>query len=973
LAQGSDGNLYGTAQFGGAFGVGTVFRISPTGAFSNLYSFTGQNDGSYPSAALVQGPGANFYGTTYSGGTNGGGTVFMMTPGGSLSNLWTFSGPDGQAPLAALVLAKDGNFYGATAGGGTNGANGVNGGGTLFAITPGGNLQVLHSFAATNSAGENTDGAFGNTLAQGSDGNFYGTCNSGGANDAGTVFRFSLLDAPTITQQPASQTNSAGTAATFTVVASGGGLGYQWFKNNQPLSDAGNVSGSASALLTLGSVSSNDVASYLVVVTNSLGSATSAVATLAVVNSPLFLTQPKSVNAVIGSTIILSASAIGPGTLAYQWQLNSTNLSDTTQISGVASNNLTLANVSAANAGSYTAIAANGFGAITSFVAVVNVGLAPAIAKNGQPVSKLNVPVLSNATFTVTVTTGTPPLAYQWQKDGIVVTDGGDISGSSTSSVTVNPVTAADAGTYSVVIANAFGSTTSAGAVLGVKAPTPTVTITSPTANARTTSGIVTGTASDQVEIVGVIYFVTNLTSHIAMANNAGLGSGTSNRTWLITNALAPGSNFIEVASLNSSAKYSATNTQSFFYEVPFPFAVTIAGSGGGTVKGMAAVRGDPIPGTNSQQLIIGDAYTVTATPNGTSLFANWTGDMTPPSSSPVFSFVMASNFTLQANFTNNFFLTTGGSYNGLFFATNDVTEQQAGLLANLVISSQGAYSATLWSAGYSYPLSGAFDNTGHAAKTISRSAQAGGPLSLQMTMQQLNGAPPEVIGTVTGTNWSVNLTAVRAVKTTTSAEYTMVLPPAPLYAGSIGYGYGLITNHLGMLTISGAVADSTIFSQTVPISATGDVPLFANVSKGGVLLGWLNLTSGAPAGSSVTWLRQGLSFDNIAVEGSLWTNPPPNTPAISLPNGQLIVTNPAAGLDFEVSVNPNNTLVKAGGPANSLTGSINPKTGLLTVTFGTGVGTATLTGYGAVLQNTNSGAGFFITKTNYGTLLLQP
>jgi uncharacterized repeat protein (TIGR03803 family) len=147
---------------------------------SVLYSFTGGTDGQYPQAGLIQGADGNFYGTTSSGGTNNVGTVFKLTPAGAVTVLYSFSGgTDGANPQAGLIQGADGNFYGTTEDGGTNNY------GTVFKITPAGAETVLYLFSGA------TDGA--NPLAgliQGADGNFYGTAVQGGANGDGTVFKF---------------------------------------------------------------------------------------------------------------------------------------------------------------------------------------------------------------------------------------------------------------------------------------------------------------------------------------------------------------------------------------------------------------------------------------------------------------------------------------------------------------------------------------------------------------------------------------------------------------------------------------------------------------------------------------------------------------------------------------------------------------------------------------------------------------
>jgi uncharacterized repeat protein (TIGR03803 family) len=121
LVQGSDGNFYGTAQVGGNWGYGTIFRITPNGILTTLYSFTGGNDGYWPVGALVQGSDGNLYGTTWKGGTSGDGTIFRIAPAGKFATLHTFQGgSEGIGPQAAMVQGQDGNLYGTTVQGGTN-------------------------------------------------------------------------------------------------------------------------------------------------------------------------------------------------------------------------------------------------------------------------------------------------------------------------------------------------------------------------------------------------------------------------------------------------------------------------------------------------------------------------------------------------------------------------------------------------------------------------------------------------------------------------------------------------------------------------------------------------------------------------------------------------------------------------------------------------------------------------------------
>lgn len=190
LLQGTDGNLYGTSNNGGTNGLGSVFRISPDGALTTLYSFCSESncmDGFFPFGALALGKDGNFYGTTQNGGSGGLGTVFKITPTGVLTVIHSFNGSDGSGPEAGLALGTDGNLYGTTGSGGAiNGCLGQCG--TVFKITPSGALTTMHSF-------DGNDGALPSAaLIQGIDGNFYGTTDSGGTGNCnggscGTVFK----------------------------------------------------------------------------------------------------------------------------------------------------------------------------------------------------------------------------------------------------------------------------------------------------------------------------------------------------------------------------------------------------------------------------------------------------------------------------------------------------------------------------------------------------------------------------------------------------------------------------------------------------------------------------------------------------------------------------------------------------------------------------------------------------------------
>jgi hypothetical protein len=283
---------------------------------------------------------------------------------------------------------------------------------------------------------------------------------------------------------------------------------------------------------------------------------------------------------------------------------------------------------------------------------------------------------------------------------------------------------------------------------------------------------------------------------------------------------------------------------------------------------------------------------------------------------------------------------------------------------------------------GAGHGIAGKFDLSGLATNQIPRAASQGGPLTVEMSLNW-NDSPLVISGSVSGTNasgaWTAPLLAARATNILPGAAYTAVLSPAPDTVA--GYGYLLITNHAGNLLVSGALPDGAPLNQAARVSDTGALPVYANLYGGtGLLLGWIDLSEGAPSGE-LTWLRTASrssgGFTNLlTVQGALWTAPPPHTAAVDLASGQLNIVggNLAESLTYNVTVNSNNALVKlAGAATNSLTGSINPKTGLLTITFGNGAGRAVTVGRAVFLQNTSNAAGFFLSKTNPGAILLQP
>lgn len=430
VTQGLDGNLYGTTFEGGTSGWGTVFRTGTNGGLTRLYSFN-YNNGGIVYGGLVLGRDGYFYGATYEGGTYGYGTIFRISPSGALQTLASLNGEDGMFPVAGLVQGMDGSFYGTTLEGGDYGY------GTVFKVTSGGVLTTLMSFDYTNGAYPSC------VLVQAANGNFYGTTELGGTNGLGTLFNVSSSGGFTLLYSFSGAEDGAepipgliqGVDGNFygnTITGGGGGYG------------------------TLFQLTPSGALNVLYSFTNGIDGA----------NPWGGLMQAGDGN-LYGTTE--AGGAYGYGTVFRIAPGSSFNpLAQFESYNGATP---AAALIQASNGSLYGTTEEGG---LADNGTVYQLSFSGALQITGQPQDQ-SAYLGGTAQFAV-ATAGSSPVYYQWQQDGVDLTDGGNISGSTNAILVITNVNAADAAVYSVVVSNAFGPVTSDYAVLDVSFSPPNIT-----------------------------------------------------------------------------------------------------------------------------------------------------------------------------------------------------------------------------------------------------------------------------------------------------------------------------------------------------------------------------------------------------------------------------------------------------------------------------------------------------------------
>jgi hypothetical protein len=549
---------------------------------------------------------------------------------------------------------------------------------------------------------------------------------------------------------------------------------------------------------------------------------------------PSIIVEPLSQTVLAGLPVTLTVVAGGDPPLHYQW------LQGVAPIAGATNSFLSWPQIGGSNAGMYSVMVSDPWGSTTSAEATLTVlGLGSPLILI-QPQSQ--TVVVSNSVSFSPVVTGTGPLAIQWYNGRAA------IAGATNSTLSWAQVADYNAGAYSFSVSNFAGVVNSSLVRLIVIDP-PSI-LTQPrsqtvvVSNPASFSPVLAGSAPLAIQWYNgkkAIAGATNRTlswAQVADGHAGGYSFSVSNLAGVVNSALARLTVIDPPSILTQPQSQSAT--------------VSNAASFSSVVIGSAPL---------SIQWYDGGAAVAGATSNGlawSSVAASNAGNYYFTVSN-VAGAVTSSVAALTVLPTNTM-ASVAGTYNGLFFQTNsdgtpEVTETTAGLLGNCVVASNGAYSAKLYLGGASYSLSGIFSSLGNTSATIPLANESSSNITVVMHLDLFNGTQQmtgSVSSAMSGMAWCASLMAELATNAFPLLEtFEMVIPAGSSGSGSANYGSasGMVVN--GVLTLTGALADGTALTQTVPVSKDGNVPLYFNLyDDAGLLEGWINLASGRVTGS---------------------------------------------------------------------------------------------------------------------------
>lgn len=514
----------------------------------------------------------------------------------------------------------------------------------------------------------------------------------------------------------------------------------------------------------------------------------------------------------------------------------------------------------------------------------------------------------------------------------------------------------------------------------------PKVTVTLPKADDILTEDTVEikGTASDARGVTSVRVLFNDKAPVIAQGSNS----------WSVTiSNVPPGTNTFTVEAFDPTGNRGVA-TRKFFRRVQMPLHLSFDPLGG-TVTGA----------TNNQMLDLARGYVLTAKVKSGYLFDGWTG--TVAWATKTIPFIMESNTALTAIFVTNLFPWVKGTYNGLFYDTNQSqVELETSGFFTLTLGNSGSYTAKILKDGKTYPFRGTFDVDGTTANFVER--RGTNELKIRMAVDLTNGTDV-LSGTVSNYNrvkigtiinqtsgeeedvftnfiWSADLIADRAVwnsranKAPLAGKYTaLIAADTNSSAGPPGEGFGKVTvSASGIVTLSGTLADTTKATQKVSLSKSNQWPLYVPLHKGkGALLSWVRFDLTQPEtdfGGALSWIKQSQStryyaagFTNdTRLDGSLFATANATNRVLDLTNGLVVFSGGELAADFtnKVVLGADSKVANREDSTNKLVLSIQKSTGLMTGSVTPPGQTRLLPFKGAALQKQKR-AGGFVPGTN--------
>ena len=680
------------------------------------------------------------------------------------------------------------------------------------------------------------------------------------------------------------------------------------------------------------------------------------------VTPPNITNHPVSLSVTQGQTATFAVVAGGTAPLTYFWRKGGIVLTNGPNPS------LVIPNVQSANAGAYSVIVSNSAGAVTSSNATLTVIVPPTAPTITTHPASQTVNLGQDATFTVAAT-GSTPLNYFWRKGTTVLTN------STSPSFTILNAQSTDAGTYSVIVSNSVGTATSSNATLTVNTVIIAPTITTQPTNQFVFQG---QNVSFFVAAGGTAPFNYQWRKNGAnLADNTRL-SGTQSNLLAISGALTNDAGNYAVVVANSSG---SVTSQVAVLTVTNPLYATL------TVQIIGS--GSVSPNYDGQSLTIGNTYTITATPGPGYVFSRWTGSLY--STEAALTFVMQNNFLLQANFAPSPWNALQGTYVGLFYDPNGVSQLNSGFVT-LTLSDAGSFIGKLQIGATRWSLNGGFDADGKATVVVDRGGML--PVTVQLQLD-LYGGSEQITGTVTisDQSWTSGLTAERtgfdaqADPCPAAGTYTLIIPGTPGASQSpAGDGFGIVkVTPAGGVSLRGVLADGTSFSESDALCKSGRWALYVPLYVGrGSVLGWLAFTNTAngdidgwlrwirPVQPSVALYTMGFSVMTEAI-GSEFTRPLNGIRVLDITNGMVVLSdgNLTGSFTNRIQLAPNNKVTNLND--NGLRLHVNSRNGMFS-----GKAQDPATGKyqsfkGIVLQKQNAGGGYFLNQYQSGEVYLGP